>query len=450
MIRFPPSQWKYFPFVLDYIYTYSGQIRGCDTLPAISGSAQSAACTRRLALHSSALSNTEHALFTASLADLADTSDLEYVSVNVREARAWFCGRYAALGSGTVDEILRLFAPATTLSSGAFFAALRLVVHGQAGCGVDRRLAFLQAPVPATPIPTPINPFLPMPAPSSEAPARPPLPPFLDIHVFLLVGAALKDTSLALSLALPRRRAHSTALLPADITPAPRLGAAHLRFVPPTHPTLRQPPSKSRTRTKSRTITKPLPLHPPPRRASVSLSVPASPAPPPVRVADPSSAGPRTMSFAPPSVHAQRRASAFEPAYGAPTSPSHTTYAAHNGWRVTSDSAPVRRPSSSSSSSSYASELTRSPARERTASTSVLPLTLPKALRRTLAGVGWVGAERGEREGLVRGANGGGYTGRSGRRGAEGGGREDGDGMGMGMGMGMGEMRRLGGFVGAR
>jgi hypothetical protein len=32
-------------------------------------------------------------------------------------------------------------------------------------------------------------------------------------------------------------------------------------------------------------------------------------------------------------------------------------------------------------------------------------LALPKAVRRTLAGAGWVGAERGEREGLVRSAS---------------------------------------------
>jgi hypothetical protein len=124
---------------------------------------------RRLSLHPSALSDTEHALFTASLADLADVDptfndamDWDRISVSVREARAWLCGRYASLGTGTIDEvcfflfslfltsyhltemqILRLF-PASTLSGGGFFALLRLVLHTQAGSPIDRSLAFVQ------------------------------------------------------------------------------------------------------------------------------------------------------------------------------------------------------------------------------------------------------------------------------------------------------------------
>jgi hypothetical protein len=72
---------------------------------------------RRLSLHLSALSDAEHAFFTASLADLADVDststdnsndnamDWERISVSVREARAWLCGRYASLGTRSIDEV---------------------------------------------------------------------------------------------------------------------------------------------------------------------------------------------------------------------------------------------------------------------------------------------------------------------------------------------------------
>jgi hypothetical protein len=64
---------------------------------------------RRLWLHPSALSDAEHAQFIASLADLADVDstsneDWERISVSVREARAWLCGRYVSLGTGPIDE----------------------------------------------------------------------------------------------------------------------------------------------------------------------------------------------------------------------------------------------------------------------------------------------------------------------------------------------------------
>ncbi|KAJ7939449.1 hypothetical protein B0H13DRAFT_2648518 [Mycena leptocephala] len=138
--------------------------------------------SRRLSLHPSALSDAEYSLFTASLAGFADLDpndntgiDWQQISVSVREARAWLCGRYASLGPGIVDEILRLF-PAPTLGGGAFFALLRLVLHTQAGSAIDHSLAFVRAPVPAAPIPganRPSNPFLPTPAPSPEFRQRP-------------------------------------------------------------------------------------------------------------------------------------------------------------------------------------------------------------------------------------------------------------------------------------
>ncbi|KAJ7660537.1 hypothetical protein B0H17DRAFT_1337340 [Mycena rosella] len=410
---------------------------------------------RRLALHPSALSDAEHALFTASLADLADTTgDLEHVSVSVREARAWLCGRYAALGSGTVDAILRLFAPATTLSSGAFFAAQRLVVHAQVGRGVDRGLAFVQGvarprhtdPGPHQPLPPHARPS-PKPAPARPCPAQTDLAGVqhptqnrrhLVLRVLLttsassLVRAAPKDTPRALPLALPRRLPDPPAVLPpthplrrASTQLAPASSPPHIQHfadstmqrtpsaggAPRTRPQNQaQPPAQAQVHAHAQNPAQnqnPFRPAPPPRRAS--LSVPTSPEPPAppflARGAYPTSAGPRTTSFAPhPPVHPQRRASAFEAAYGAdagalspPASPAAR--------RVSSDSA-----RSSTANSGFA--------RERTASTGVLPLTLPKALRRTLAGAGWVGAERGEREGLVRGG-GGGYTVRNGRRGAE-------------------------------
>jgi hypothetical protein len=47
-----------------------------------------------------------------------------------------------------LNQILKLFAPdlasTDTLSGGQFFAALRLVVHVEAGKPVDRSLAFVQ------------------------------------------------------------------------------------------------------------------------------------------------------------------------------------------------------------------------------------------------------------------------------------------------------------------
>ncbi|KAJ7660528.1 hypothetical protein B0H17DRAFT_1212532 [Mycena rosella] len=113
---------------------------------------------RRLALHPSAQSDAEDAL-TASLADLADTTgDPEYVSVSVREARAGLCGRHAALGSGTVGQVQSkscASSPPQRRSAAAPFAALQLVLHTQAGRGVDRGLAFVQVPVPAAPIQAP-------------------------------------------------------------------------------------------------------------------------------------------------------------------------------------------------------------------------------------------------------------------------------------------------------
>ncbi|KAJ7610156.1 hypothetical protein FB45DRAFT_942847 [Roridomyces roridus] len=132
--------------------------------------------SRPLSLHPSALSDAEHPLFSSSLAELVDgdgQSDWARASVSAREARAWIRGRYAALASGVVDEIFRLFPP--TLSAGEFFAVLRLVLHGLAGHGVQRSLVFVQASLPQSVSPSSSS--LPTPAPSPDLHTRPPLPP---------------------------------------------------------------------------------------------------------------------------------------------------------------------------------------------------------------------------------------------------------------------------------
>ncbi|KAJ7141675.1 hypothetical protein C8R43DRAFT_1200564 [Mycena crocata] len=110
--------------------------------------------------------------------------DWERGSVSIREARAWICGWYSSLGSGTVDKILRIANPERR----RIFAALRLVFHALQGRGLERSLAFVEAPVPMSPSTNntnmntntsalPFNPFLPTPAPSPEPRARLPLPP---------------------------------------------------------------------------------------------------------------------------------------------------------------------------------------------------------------------------------------------------------------------------------
>jgi hypothetical protein len=120
---------------------------------------------RRLALHASALSDVEYAVYTASLKDLVlgdsdahqdQGEDDEYfarMQMGVREARAWLRGRYADVPVQTIDAILRFFspslAPGDTMAGTEFFAALRLVVHASNGTmsaqDIDRGMAFVQA-----------------------------------------------------------------------------------------------------------------------------------------------------------------------------------------------------------------------------------------------------------------------------------------------------------------
>ncbi|KAJ7660532.1 hypothetical protein B0H17DRAFT_1212537 [Mycena rosella] len=353
----------------------------------------SSSSARRLSLHPSALSDAERALLTASLADLADTT-----------------------GSETVDQILRLFAPATTLSSGAFFAALRLVLHAQAGRGVDRGLAFVQSPIPARP---------PLPLRKLTSPASRTLGATSSSESFLSMSASSASS-------VPPRRTHhahssSLSLAGCPSPPTQPLRRALAQRVPASssphiqHFANRTASGGTPRRQGPIQIQTQNPFGPtsPPRRASLCVPTSSPPSPAPfdaarhARGAYPTSAGPRTTSFAPhPPVHPQRRASAFEG--GVRRALPSFEWAARRVRlvcliRVSSDlsSASAHRParerertftSSSASpsnsncpfSDSTRSEFAGSPTseREHTPFSAALPLTLPKALRRTLAGAG--------------------------------------------------------------
>jgi hypothetical protein len=68
---------------------------------------------RTLALHASALSDNEYDFFTKSLCQIADDDQkspdtdthFENISIGVREARAWFRGRYSHLPASTIDGV---------------------------------------------------------------------------------------------------------------------------------------------------------------------------------------------------------------------------------------------------------------------------------------------------------------------------------------------------------
>ncbi|KAL0581665.1 hypothetical protein V5O48_000366 [Marasmius crinis-equi] len=127
---------------------------------------------RRLILHASALNDAEYSLYTSSLADitLVDEHDLqghddsyyEQMSLSLREARAWFRGRYSHIPAAVIDNILRFFSPSLSstdnLSGGQFFAAQRLIVHAESGKEVDRSLAFVQAHPTDKPVTRPSSP----------------------------------------------------------------------------------------------------------------------------------------------------------------------------------------------------------------------------------------------------------------------------------------------------
>ncbi|KZT37082.1 hypothetical protein SISSUDRAFT_1129871 [Sistotremastrum suecicum HHB10207 ss-3] len=119
---------------------------------------------RALSLHPSALSPSEFKTFVPELYKIAGFESaganvnaeeelneelLGKAVVGVRELRGWLMGRLeASLDFGVIDQILRFFspelAPSDVLSSGQFFAALRLVSHAQASKDVDPELVFIQ------------------------------------------------------------------------------------------------------------------------------------------------------------------------------------------------------------------------------------------------------------------------------------------------------------------
>jgi hypothetical protein len=66
---------------------------------------------RTLALHASALSDAEYDFFTKSLREIADDDiaqddgRYERISIGIREARAWFRGRYSRLSLSVIDGV---------------------------------------------------------------------------------------------------------------------------------------------------------------------------------------------------------------------------------------------------------------------------------------------------------------------------------------------------------
>ncbi|KAG9000588.1 hypothetical protein FRB94_005334 [Tulasnella sp. JGI-2019a] len=113
---------------------------------------------RPLALHSSALSESEYTAYSSIITELigsthnARQGDWETAEVPVGEARGWIRGKYG-VDAGLIDQILQLFPAATRQQDGTvkipqFFAILRLISHARYGAEVDRALVFVQAPHP--------------------------------------------------------------------------------------------------------------------------------------------------------------------------------------------------------------------------------------------------------------------------------------------------------------
>ncbi|KAJ7614553.1 hypothetical protein FB45DRAFT_1110372 [Roridomyces roridus] len=404
--------------------------------------------SRSLSLHPSALTDAEHAFCTSTLAELLDddSPSTSQVSISVREARAWIRGRYTALGAQTVDEIIALFAPVTTLGRGEFFAVLRLVLHAQNGQGVNRSLAFVQAPVPVT------NPFLPTPTPSPESRPRPPLPPRKPVSPRFAAGtgetvsssASSASTSSSASSAASSSLAHrySSLSLSASNTPPAlplrraathtRASSASLSITPAPHGlSLQRTASNPGSGRPAQRDHNPFRSPPPPRPdAPQQQKTNHRTAPPlPRRMSStsdgalstfrghlsgepdtivPRTAPPTTRAFPasvhtspplppgrPPPLHPHRRASTESaPAFISSPLASGINKGTGTGRRVASDATPSPL---SSPPTGYSAP---------SASLGALPIYLPKVampgvVRRTLAGAGWVGAERGEREGLI-------------------------------------------------
>ncbi|KAJ7640277.1 hypothetical protein DFH06DRAFT_1301907 [Mycena polygramma] len=134
---------------------------------------------RPLNLHTSALNDAEYTLFTENLGSLLDSDgdDPEAQTLTIREVRAWMRGRYPGIPAPTIDRILALFPSKEAIHGGEFFAALRLVLHVEAGQDVDRSLAFVQVhPASAPPLDIPAQADIPKPDAPRHNPFLPPAP----------------------------------------------------------------------------------------------------------------------------------------------------------------------------------------------------------------------------------------------------------------------------------
>ncbi|KAF8198252.1 hypothetical protein K438DRAFT_702926 [Mycena galopus ATCC 62051] len=196
---------------------------------------------RPLTLHTSALNDAEYALFTENLASLLDLdtdkdqAEFETQTLTVREVRAWMRGRYAGIPVATIDRILALFpCKDGMLTGGEFFAALRLVLHVEAGKDVDRALAFVQvhpgsAPAAVGPAAVEDTPAAPARTPQRHNPFLSAQPPSSTL--------TRSKTSPAPAPVLPPRRVAAPALPSGPPLPPPR----H----PPLPPRSASPPKPS-------------------------------------------------------------------------------------------------------------------------------------------------------------------------------------------------------------
>lgn len=110
--------------------------------------------SRSLALHVSALNDSEYDYFTTSFSDLLDDPDAfpsddsryEQATISTRETRAWLRGRYPSVALPELNTILRTITPngSDVLTGGQFFTVMRLITHVAAGGELDGNLVFTQ------------------------------------------------------------------------------------------------------------------------------------------------------------------------------------------------------------------------------------------------------------------------------------------------------------------
>ncbi|KAF8991019.1 hypothetical protein BDQ17DRAFT_1371242 [Cyathus striatus] len=106
---------------------------------------------RPLTLHISSLTDAEYDLYTGVVSELcdvegnkfkSDSAHYDHILINASEVRAWIRGRYApSIGAGASDTD----ESCDKMTCEQLFAALRILVHVDAGREVQRGLAFIQA-----------------------------------------------------------------------------------------------------------------------------------------------------------------------------------------------------------------------------------------------------------------------------------------------------------------